>query len=152
VTKSMTLSDFIVKEPYILLDGAMGTQLEAEGLIMGEQNCVTHPDTVLSVHRRYAGIGCHVLTSNTLTMNRLYMEIHGVDADVPLIAQPNAGKPRLAGGRTVFDMDPGAFAEGILECMEAGATMVGGCCGTTSEHIRRVAVLIESGGKGSPSS
>ena len=59
--------------------------------------------------------------------------------NVPLVAQPNAGKPALVGNRTVFDMTPKDFAEGISECIEAGATLVGGCCGTTPEHIRCVA-------------
>ena len=61
--------------------------------------------------------------------------------DVPLIAQPNAGKPRLVDGKTVFDMAPDEFAAGIAECTAAGATLLGGCCGTTPEHIRRVAAM-----------
>ena len=56
--------------------------------------------------------------------------------DVPLIAQPNAGKPRLVDNRTVFDMGPADFADGIAACIAAGATIVGGCCGTTPHHIR----------------
>ncbi len=59
--------------------------------------------------------------------------------DLPLIAQPNAGKPRLINGQTAFDMSPEAFADGIAECIAAGASLVGGCCGTTPEHIRFVA-------------
>lgn len=61
---------------------------------------------------------------------------------LPLIAQPNAGKPRLEKGQTVFDMQPAAFARGILQCIEAGATLVGGCCGTSPEHITAVARMI----------
>ena len=63
---------------------------------------------------------------------------------VPLVAQPNAGKPRLVGNRTVFDMSAEDFASGIAECISAGATIVGGCCGTTPEHIRCVAYQIRS--------
>ncbi|MBN1675610.1 MAG: homocysteine S-methyltransferase family protein [Kiritimatiellae bacterium] len=58
--------------------------------------------------------------------------------DLPLIAKPNAGKPRLVEGETVFDMGPAPFAEGIAACLAAGATLVGGCCGTTPAHIRRL--------------
>ena len=47
--------------------------------------------------------------------------------DPPLLAQPNAGKPRLFDNRTVFDMAPEAFANGIVECM------LGRC-----EHCRRL--------------
>ena len=60
----------------------------------------------------------------------------------PLIAEPNAGKPKLIGGKTVFDMDPDTFAAGIVRCVEAGATIVGGCCGTTPDHIRTIAAAL----------
>jgi len=63
--------------------------------------------------------------------------------NVPLVAQPNAGKPHLVGNRTLFDMTPEDFADGINECIEAGATLVGGCCGTTPEHIRCVVDMIK---------
>jgi 5-methyltetrahydrofolate--homocysteine methyltransferase len=58
--------------------------------------------------------------------------------DLPLAAQPNAGRPKLIDDRTVFDMDAETFANGIAECIDAGAKIVGGCCGTTPEHIRAV--------------
>ena len=58
---------------------------------------------------------------------------------LPILAQPNAGKPKLVDGATVFDMTPADFASGIAECLRAGARIVGGCCGTTPEHIRAVA-------------
>jgi 5-methyltetrahydrofolate--homocysteine methyltransferase len=57
----------------------------------------------------------------------------------PILAQPNAGKPKLVEDKTVFDMVPTDFAAGITECLYAGASLVGGCCGTTPEHIRAVA-------------
>ena len=59
--------------------------------------------------------------------------------DCPLVAQPNAGKPHLVDGKTVFTLSPGAFAEGVRQCVSAGATIVGGCCGTTPAHISAVA-------------
>ena len=58
---------------------------------------------------------------------------------LPIIAQPNAGKPKTRGGETYYDMDPEAFAEGITACLQAGAQLVGGCCGTTPDHIRAAA-------------
>jgi 5-methyltetrahydrofolate--homocysteine methyltransferase len=63
--------------------------------------------------------------------------------DLPVLAQPNAGKPRLHNGATVFDMTPTAFAEGIRECLRAGARLVGGCCGTTPDHIRALAEVLD---------
>jgi 5-methyltetrahydrofolate--homocysteine methyltransferase len=57
---------------------------------------------------------------------------------LPIAAQPNAGKPRLEGDRTIFDMGPEDFAQGVSACIEAGATLIGGCCGTSPEHIKAV--------------
>jgi 5-methyltetrahydrofolate--homocysteine methyltransferase len=51
----------------------------------------------------------------------------------------NAGKPRLVEGRTVFDMAPADFAAGMVECVQAGARLVGGCCGTSPAHIQALA-------------
>jgi len=59
-------------------------------------------------------------------------------AHVPLVAKPNAGIPRLEGGRTVFEMDAQTFASFAGRFVEAGANMLGGCCGTNPEHIRRL--------------
>ncbi len=61
----------------------------------------------------------------------------------PLVAKPNAGIPRLEGEQTIFDMTPEDFMLGIQECIDSGATIVGGCCGTTPEHIRVVAKLLK---------
>jgi len=271
----------------VLLDGAMGTQLDKHGL-MGRGSCnLDAPDAVLEIHQAYARCGCDALTTNTLTMNRLYIETHrvgvdvravnragvelarqaadgnrcvlgdmsstgqlmepygtfkepdvqaalaeqaailagaGVDAliietmfdlreavcavrackevstlpvlvsiafqtdknggrtvmgdtaeqcakrlteagadavgancgdldpcqmanvvaifasatDLPIIAQPNAGKPTLVDDRTVFKMGWTAYAEGMAKCVEGGARIIGGCCGTTPEHIEAV--------------
>ncbi|MHC4061764.1 MAG: homocysteine S-methyltransferase family protein, partial [Planctomycetota bacterium] len=63
---------------------------------------------------------------------------------LPVLAQPNAGKPKLVGDRTVFEMAPAAFAAGIRKCLNAGARLVGGCCGTTPEHIRAVAEVLKA--------
>lgn len=55
---------------------------------------------------------------------------------VPIIAQPNAGSPVMKGGETVYEQSPGEFAEDILRIVEAGANVIGGCCGTTPRFIR----------------
>lgn len=58
---------------------------------------------------------------------------------VPIIAKPNAGLPSLdRDGNTVYDMDCGEFAERMVRLVEAGASVLGGCCGTTPEFIRRL--------------
>jgi 5-methyltetrahydrofolate--homocysteine methyltransferase len=61
---------------------------------------------------------------------------------VPIIAQPNAGKGRLAEKKLVFDMTPSVFALGLRECARAGARLLGGCCGTSADHIRAMVELI----------
>lgn len=57
-------------------------------------------------------------------------------ASVPLVAKPNAGLPRLEAGRTVYDEPPEEFARVVEALFEAGARVLGGCCGTTPEHVR----------------
>ena len=62
--------------------------------------------------------------------------------DKPVAVQPNAGKPRIEGDQTVFDMGPEPFAEGIKVCLENGASLIGGCCGTTPAHIARLKKMV----------
>ena len=287
----MNLSEFLTNTDPILLDGAMGTQLAQAGLKMGGQSNVTNPKEVVAIHEQYADCGVHILITNTLTMNRIYIEAHNIDVDVrevnlagvklaksviregqyvlgdvsstgkilepygdlsesnayeafkeqatvlaeggvdgfiietmfdlrealcalracrdvaplpviasmaftisekggrtlmgnsakecatllteagasaiglncgdlnpsqmaevvsllkeatslPVLAQPNAGKPKLVGNQTVFDMSPTEFASGISKCLQAGAQLVGGCCGTSPAHIRAVADML----------
>ena len=57
-------------------------------------------------------------------------------ASCPLIINPNAGLPRNDHGKTVYDVGPEEFAEGMVPFVEAGAWFAGGCCGTTPEHIK----------------
>lgn len=290
----MKLSAALEKKDVILLDGAMGTELDKRGLMSRGGANLDAPDAVLAIHRQYVQSGCHALTTNTLTMNRIYVETHnvgvslrdvnkagaelarqaagksryvlgdisstgqllepygtfkesqfcdafkeqaeilaesGVDGFIietmfdlreamcalrackdntslpvivtmafateqkggrtvmgdsagqcaksladagadavgancgdldpsqmavvvsllkgatllPILVQPNAGKPKLIGEQTVFEMAPVPFAAGIAECLQAGARLVGGCCGTTPEHIAAVAEML--GGK-----
>lgn len=60
-----------------------------------------------------------------------------------LSAQPNAGLPRLEGERTVYPMGAEEFASFGPLLVEAGASLVGGCCGTTPEHIRALRRAVE---------
>ena len=57
-------------------------------------------------------------------------------------AMPNAGYPHVEEGRTYYDSAPAYYAQQVMECVKAGARIVGGCCGTTSEHIRQIARLL----------
>jgi 5-methyltetrahydrofolate--homocysteine methyltransferase len=291
----MNLSTALKEKDVILLDGAIGTELGKHGLMGRARPNLDNPEVVLEIQREYAQCGCNAITTNTLTMNRIYIESHkvgvpvqdvnraGVElakkavsegqyvlgnigstgqllepygtykesqfydafgeqagilaesgvngfiietmfdlrealcalrackdnfplpviasiafatetkggrtmmgdsaqqcskslteggADVigancgdidpaqmavivsalksatslPVLAQPNAGKPQLVDNETVFKMAPDDFARGIAECLSAGAQIVGGCCGTTLKHIRAVAGLLKRDG------
>jgi 5-methyltetrahydrofolate--homocysteine methyltransferase len=293
----MDLLTAIKNKDVFLLDGAIGTELDKRGLMGRGGNNIEHPEIVLDIQRQYAQCGCDALTTNTLTMNRIYIETHNVGVSVrdiniagveiakkavnkgqfvlgnlsstgqllepygtytesqfyntfkeqaeilaqagadgflietvfdlreaicalkackenfslpvivsiafdteqkggrtmmgdsaeqcakkltdsgadivgancgsldptqmavviselraatslPLLAQPNAGKPKLIADKTIFEMAPEPFAAGIAECLDADANIVGGCCGTTPEHIRAVAEMLNERKKG----
>ncbi len=57
-------------------------------------------------------------------------------ASIPVLLKPNAGLPRQADGRTVYDVMPDDFAENVKSLIKKGVRVAGGCCGTTMEHIR----------------
>ncbi len=59
-------------------------------------------------------------------------------ASVPVILKPNAGLPKSIGGKTVYDVLPGEFAEDISELIKKGVRIAGGCCGTTPDYISAV--------------
>ncbi len=82
-------------------------------------NCSVGPQAMLDVMERMAG------------------------GDTPLCAQPNAGNARVIGGRYIYLASPQYFAEYSAKFVEAGVALVGGCCGTTPEHIRAVADLVK---------
>jgi homocysteine S-methyltransferase len=61
-----------------------------------------------------------------------------------LSAQPNAGWPEAAGGRLLYPATPDYFGEFARKLVQAGAVMVGGCCGTTPEHIRAMRIALDA--------
>ena len=62
---------------------------------------------------------------------------------VPIIAKPNAGMPKLnSDGTTGYDMSPDEFAKEMVTVLEAGASILGGCCGTNPEYINQIANLV----------
>ncbi|HEB32603.1 MAG TPA: hypothetical protein ENI15_17300 [Spirochaetes bacterium] len=63
--------------------------------------------------------------------------------DIPLLLYPNAGLPKLKGGMTVFEQTPLQMIAFLDESVKAGATVVGGCCGTTPEYIKLVSGKIK---------
>lgn len=64
-------------------------------------------------------------------------------ATIPVLAKPNAGLPQLEDGVTVYRMTPEEFATAGTALVEAGASIVGGCCGTTPAHIKALADVVK---------
>lgn len=56
--------------------------------------------------------------------------------ELPIMAQPNAGQPRLVDMMVVYDETPEQMVEGLVPLLETGVNVVGGCCGSTPDHIR----------------
>ena len=63
-------------------------------------------------------------------------------SSVPVMVQPNAGLPQIKDGKTVFLVGPAEFAECIKEMTDIGVRVVGGCCGTTPDHIQAVSDIL----------
>ncbi|MDF2539786.1 MAG: hypothetical protein K0S76_2807 [Herbinix sp.] len=66
-------------------------------------------------------------------------------AFVPIMVKPNAGIPKLVDGQTVFPMEAGEFAVDLEKLVDLGADIIGGCCGTTPEHLS--CMVDRAGGK-----
>lgn len=81
-------------------------------------------------------VGCNCSTGPE-TMNTFIATMKPY-AKVPLVAKPNAGLPKVVDGVTCFDMTPLTFAEQASRMAETGAGFIGGCCGTTPDHIREL--------------
>lgn len=94
--------------------GTAAVVLEALGAAAIGTNCSTGPDKMADIIRSMAEV-----------------------TTIPLIAKPNAGLPTLAeDGTTVYDMDAETFGREMAVLVEAGASVLGGCCGTSPDHIR----------------
>jgi 5-methyltetrahydrofolate--homocysteine methyltransferase len=88
--------------------------LESLGVAAVGTNCSTGPDKMIDVVQKMADV-----------------------TTIPIIAKPNAGMPSLdAAGNTVYDMDASEFGAAAKELVLAGASVIGGCCGTTPAHIQ----------------
>ena len=109
-----------------LLTGAsvecVATLLESLGVDAYGFNCGLGPDKMLPFVERLAKVSTK-----------------------PIIVKANAGMPKIVDGKTVFTVGPDEFASYAAKLVEAGASIVGGCCGTTPAHIKAVASLCTGG-------
>src|SRR5688572_4945278 len=63
--------------------------------------------------------------------------------DLPVMAQPNAGQPKLVNMKVVYDETPEQMVQGVRPLLESGANIVGGCCGSTPDHIRAFRAVMD---------
>jgi len=82
--------------------------------------------------------------NGTAGMIEIVREIRVLDPDIPVLVHANAGLPVYQDGRTVFPESADEMASQIEELVKAGANIVGGCCGTTPEHIRQIVQVIDN--------
>lgn len=100
--------------------------------------------TVSSMARTLEGLGADAIGLNcSLGPDLLAPLLRELcqNTRLPVAAKPNAGLPDPVDGH--YDMGPEEFAAALLPCLEAGASIFGGCCGTTPEYIRRVKAALE---------
>ena len=79
------------------------------------------------------GMNCGMGPDLMLPMVERMVEV----ASVPIVVNPNAGLPRTENGKTVFDVTPEEFSDVMCQIADLGVQVLGGCCGTTPEHIRQ---------------
>ena len=63
--------------------------------------------------------------------------------NLPVMVQPNAGKPRLENMKIIYDESPEQMVKGLVPLLEAGANVVGACCGSTPDHIRAFRITMD---------
>lgn len=85
------------------------------------------------------GINCSLGPDKMLPVVKEILE----NSSTPVIVNPNAGLPVIKNGKTEFDIDPVTFSKSMVEIANLGATILGGCCGTTPEYIRETKAATE---------
>ena len=86
------------------------------------------------------GVNCSLGPAQLVPIVKILAE----NSSVPISVQPNAGMPYLEDGVTKFPMDAETFGSYGVKLVEAGATFIGGCCGTTPAHIKALADSIRN--------
>lgn len=85
------------------------------------------------------GVNCSAGPADLQPVVREMLEV----APCPVIVQANAGLPEVVDGQTTYSLTPAEYASAVLPMIEAGAAVIGGCCGTDPDYIRAVAPFID---------
>jgi 5-methyltetrahydrofolate--homocysteine methyltransferase len=105
--------------------------------------------------KKYKAMGAAVVGANCGTtlencgttlenMEKIQQEYAAAEPGFPLWAKPNAGLPRMADGVAAYDLTPAQMGEYALKYAALGARVVGGCCGSTPEHIAAIARAVKA--------
>jgi len=104
------------------LPGRCATEMMQDGVVAIGANCVVGPQRMTDIVRQLAE-SCHL----------------------PVLAMPTPGLPQFVKGKVVYDIAPDYFARSAVRLAEEGASLIGGCCGTTPEHVAKMRALIDQG-------
>lgn len=137
-----------VDETCVVLDAAASVcdlpvmcslTLEADGSALFGGNAVEAVETLQEMGAAAVGLNCSVGPDQLEAVVRSMEKV----ATVPVIAKPNAGLPVITPqGEAVYSMNAQDFAKQMKVLVEAGAGVIGGCCGTTPEYIRLLAQML----------
>lgn len=144
--------DFIIAETMINIDETLAAvdaasqvcelpilcsmTVEADGSIFSGGNAVEAALALESAGASAVGINCSVGPDQLVSVVRNIKEA----VSIPVIAKPNAGMPLIdEQGKAVYSMGPAEFAKHMKVLVESGASIIGGCCGTTPEYIQATA-------------
>lgn len=116
-------------------------------MIFDEKGKLLTGGNVASTVALLEGLGVDALGINCglgpVQMKSILEEILKISS-VPVIVNPNAGLPRSKNGKTVYDINADEFAKHMKDIVEMGASIVGGCCGTTPKHIAKTVALTKN--------
>lgn len=106
--------------------------VEADGSAYFGGNCVDAIEVLQELGADAAGINCSCGPEQLVSLTRNMKQI----AAIPLLIKPNAGMPMISDqGEAIYPMGPEEFAEHMMRLVDAGANLIGGCCGTSPEFI-----------------
>lgn len=111
----------------------------ADGRTVTGTDAETAAITLTALGANVIGANCSVGPAQLLSI----VQSLAKSTHLPISIQPNAGMPQLINGQTVFPMNAAEFAEWAPKLAAAGASYIGGCCGTTPEHIRAAAKAVK---------
>ena len=140
-----TFSDLIELRQALRAVGSVGNHAVFAQVAFEEGGSTVHGVKVETVARTLEDWGADVIGVNCSVGPAEMLEVVERMARVtqlPLVAQPNAGLPQMVGGRKMYLASPSYLARYAARMAEAGASFLGGCCGTTPDHVRAIQAAV----------